>query len=145
MRAPRLLLLLALAAAGCTERPPAPPEAAPPLTAPPAPTATIRVADQAGRAGPVRLADVAHLVAQGSYAGEPGAHAVRVDVTAPNGNVYTQLRGDLQAGADGRAVTASRLEVRGTPIDAYHMTGAWKFVLVVDGTPLASAAVDVTE
>ena len=109
-------------------------------------TGTLRIVDPVGRAGPVRLAELQHhLTAEANYAGDPGAHSVRLDVSGPAGTLYTQLPASVDADTGGRATTSTRLEVRGTPIDGYHMTGAWKFVLVVDGTPLASAAIDVTE
>jgi hypothetical protein len=139
-----LLAAASLAAAGCADRSTAPPEA-PPRAAPPLATGTLRISDQAGRTGPVKLADLEHLQADATYAGDPGAHSVRLDVTGPAGTLFTQLSGTMDAGPDGRAGTARRLEVRGTPIDGYHLVGAWRFVFVVDGSPLASATIDVTD
>src|SRR6266498_2434943 len=101
----------------------------------------LRITDPAGGAGPVRLADLQRLLVDGAYAGEPGAHAVRVDVTAPTGVLFTQLRGPLAADATGHASSHRELQVRGTPIADYHMTGAWKFTLLVDDAPLASATI----
>jgi hypothetical protein len=139
MRTRLLLIALVLAALAACDRP------APAPAGPVPATGTLRVADPAGSQGPLKLTGLTRLQLDGTYLGAPGTHAVRIDVTGPTGVVYTQLRGALEAGADGRATTARSLEVRGTPIDAYHMTGAWKFALVVDDTPLASATVDVTD
>jgi hypothetical protein len=142
------LLLLALLFAGlaaCSDPPAASPVTAQAPTAPVVASGTLRVADQAGSAGPVRLAELARLDLDATYQGEPGVHVVRFDVTGPTGITFTQLRGSLEASADGRGAARRTLEVRGTPIDAYHMTGAWKFTLVVDDTPLASATIEVTD
>jgi hypothetical protein len=137
-----LLLVAALAGlAACSDPAVTPVAPAAPVVA----TGTLRVTDQAGRQGPVRLAGLTRLQLDGTYQGEPGTHAVRFDVTGPSGILYTQVRGALEAGADGRGASATKLEVRGTPIDAYHMTGAWKLTLVVDDTPLAAATIDVTD
>lgn len=137
IRRPTLLAALAaLALTGCSDGAPA---AAPPGVA----SGTLRVADPAGGQGPIRLADATRLLVEGSYRGDPGPHAVRVDVTGPSGVLYTQLRGTLVAGPDGAGTSATALEVRGTPIDAYRMVGAWSFALVVDDQPLASATFEV--
>ncbi|BDG05292.1 hypothetical protein [Anaeromyxobacter oryzae] len=92
-------------------------------------------------AGMTALTVVAHV-----RGGTPGAHAARVDVLAPSGDLYAQLQGSIDPGASGDATLTRVLEVRGTPIDRYHQTGTWTFVLAVDDGPaLAQAAVVITE
>jgi hypothetical protein len=116
-----------------------------PAPEPPAPTGTLVVRDGSGATGPFRLADLQRLFIDSTYAGPAGPHDLRVDVLDPKGNTFGSLRQELTAGADGSAAASQRLEVRGTPIHLYHLVGGWRFILVVDGTPLASAAVDVSD
>lgn len=133
------IALAITACSGSSATPPAPP---PP---PPAPTGTLAVRDASGAAGPFRLADLQRLFLDSTYAGVPGPHAMRVDVVAPSGDTFGSLPYDLTAGADGKGAASQGLEVRGTRIHLYHLVGSWRFVLLVDGAPLASTSVDVVD
>lgn len=137
---------IALALTACRGDPATPPPAPPPPPpAAPAPTGAILVRDASGATGPFHLGDLERLFLDSTYAGSPGPHAARVDVVSPSGDTFGSLPSDLTAGADGKGVASQRLEVRGTRIHRYHLVGSWRFVLVVDGAPLASSSVDVVD
>jgi hypothetical protein len=147
------LLTASLALAACHDGA-APPEqqgrppVLPPLaatTAAPA-SASIAVRDAGGAEGPFRLGDLDRLDVEVRYANlEPGPHAVRVDVVAPGGLLYAQLQASLQADGDGAAASSHRVAVQGTPIETYRQVGRWRLAISVDGSPLASADVDLAE
>lgn len=138
-----LTLIAALALAACqgsgeppTRPPPPPPQA----------TGTLALHDGAGGAGPLRLATLKRLAIDATYQGEPGTHSLRLDVLGPNGQLYAQLLGTLQAGPDGAGAASDSLEVAGTPVEGYHMTGTWRVVLSMDGgQALASASVEFVD
>ncbi len=115
----------------------------PPVQQPITPTGELRIRDGAGLDAPFRLDALERLAIEARYQGYPGAHEVRVDVFDPDGGLFAQLRAAADADAAGAALARQKLEVRGTPIDSYRMTGRWRFVLAVDGVPLASAAAEV--
>lgn len=120
-----------------------------PSSGPTAPTAvtitgTLKVHDASGGTGPFHLTDLQRFQIDSTYQGVPGQHALRVDVVDPSGLTYAQLRSEVAA-ADGSGAASQELEVRGAPIQMYHLVGSWRFVLAVDGAPLASAAVDVVD
>lgn len=144
MRTGPIALAAALALAGCQGSSPGAAPAGAPRT-PVVATGTLQVLDAGGNAGPLRLADVPRLTLASTYQGDPGVHAVRIDAFAPSGILHVQLKAPLDAGATGAGSASQGLEVEGTPIDAYHMVGTWRFVLHVDGSPLASASVDLTD
>ncbi len=145
------LAAIVLPGLGCSGGGAAPPAAPPPApappgpAAPPAPTGTRVVRDASGATGPFRLGSLQRLFLDSSYAGNPGPHAMRVDLVAPSGDTFGSLPHDLDADAGGKATATQRLEVRGTRIHLYHLVGSWRFVLIVDGAPLASASVDVVD
>jgi hypothetical protein len=142
MRRLALPLLSALLLASCQAssepvRPPPPPPAA---------TGTLAVHGVSGSAGALRLGDLARFAIDATYQGEPGVHALRVDVLTPRGQLYAQLAGTLDAGAGGAGAASLGLEVAGTPIESYRMTGTWQFILSVDGgAALASTSVAVVD
>lgn len=136
-----LPLLAALFLASCH----APSEPVRPPPPPPAATGTLEVHGGSGSASALRLADLARFAVDATYQGEPGAHALRVDVLNPQGQLYAQLAGTLDAGAGGAGAASLGLEVAGTPVESYRMTGAWQFILSVDGAALASTSVTVVE
>ncbi len=134
------LLLPALALAACQSGPAAS------SPSPPATAASIRVADESGSPGPLRLSSLARLKIDGACAAAPGPHALRIDVIGPQGALYGPIRSQVSAGADGAVKASQALEVAGTTIEKYHMVGTWQFVLVLDdGPPLASATVELTD
>ena len=113
---------------------------------PVAPGATIAIHDQAGNAGPLRLSSLKQLGVDVAYQGDPGTHALRLAFIAPNGQLYTAVPATLEADSGGVGSASQALEVAGTPIEGYHMTGIWQVTLSVDRGPiLASASVDVVE
>ncbi len=99
--------------------------------------------DPAG-AAPLRLSDLRRMRIDSRFSGAPGTHDLRVDVFDPGGTLYAQLRSSFDA-PDGSGGASHRLEVRGTPIESYHLTGSWTFVLYVDGTKLASTSAAVAD
>jgi hypothetical protein len=128
-------LLLALGLAACQKSP----------SATPAP-ASLVVHDDAGNQGPLAFAKLSRLLIDSSFPAAPGPHAVRIDVTGPNGGLYGTVRGQAPAGPDGVATLSQWLEVAGTTIDHYHMVGTWQFALTVDDGPqLASASIDLKD
>jgi hypothetical protein len=146
MRRAILVPAALLALAACHDAPSAP--SGRPPSPPPAPgiSASLAVRDGAGAAGPFRIGDVARIAIEASYLSlEAGRHAVRVDVLAPDGALYAQLQGSLDVGADGTGASSHALEVQGTPIEAFRQVGRWRLALSVDGAPLASSDVDLTE
>jgi hypothetical protein len=47
-------------------------------------------------------------------------------------------------GSVGRGTATVVLEVRGTPIDGYHLVGTWRFALVDGGSPpLTTASIEL--
>ena len=137
----RAIALLALAVASCQG--PSDSSGRAPL---PAATVALAVQGDAGQPGPLALSALKRLAVGVTYQGEPGSHSLRLDLLAPSGQLYTQLSGALDAGPEGDAKASLKVEVAGTPIEAYHMTGAWQVLLSVDGgPPLASATVDVVD
>jgi len=155
MRNPTLLSILIVSAlAACQDAPgdavsrPSPsPGAAVPGTDPSGKGngATVAITDGAGNSGPMRLGSLARLVVDTGYRGTPGTHSVRIDVLGPGGALYAQLRGSLHADSAGTAASNHPMEVQGTPIDAFHMTGTWQFVLNVDGARVASASLSIVD
>ncbi len=141
MRCLALPLLATLLLASCQ----APSEPVRPPPPPPTATGTLAVHGGSGIAGALRLADLARFAVDATYQGEPGTHALRVDVLAPRGQLYAQLAGTLDAGAGGAGAASLALEVAGTPIESYRMTGTWQFILSVHGAALASTSVAVVE
>jgi hypothetical protein len=110
-------------------------------------TGTLVVTGDGAAAARFSLASMTALTVEARiHAPTPCARPLRVDVVAPSGDLYAQLRGDAQPDASGDAALTRVLEVRGTPIDRYRQTGAWRFVLAVeDGPALAEAAVVLAE
>jgi hypothetical protein len=134
------LLLAAVALAACQSGPAAS------SPSPPATAASIRVADESGSPGPLRLSSLARLKIDSAYAAVPGRHTQRIDVIDPHGALYGPIRNQVDVGADGTVKASQALEVAGTTIEKYHMVGTWHFVLVLDeGPPLVSAAIDLTD
>jgi hypothetical protein len=128
-------LLLALGLAACQKSPSAKPAAA-----------SLALHDDVGNTGPLAFATLSRILIDSSFPASPGPHAVRIDVTGPNGGLYGTVRGQAQAGPEGVATLSQWLEVAGTTIDHYHMVGTWQFALSVDDGPLlASASIDVTD
>lgn len=139
---PALLATLALA---CSEpashgRPPPPP---PPAGV----SASLAIRDGDGAPGPFKLSGLSRLAVDATYTGvEAGPHALRIDVLTPRGTLYAQYQGTFELDASGRATYGKVLEVSGTPIDEFHQTGLWRFVLTVDdGAPLATAEASLVE
>ena len=135
----RALTVLVLGLAACQGWSEPPTRPSPPR---PRASATLSLHDGAGGVGPFQLATLKRLATDVGYQGEPGTHSLRLDVLGPNGQLYAQLSGTLEADARGAGVATRSLEVAGTPIEAYHMTGTWRVVLSMDGgQTLASASV----
>lgn len=125
---------------------PGPSVASDPALAPSAPKLlSFQVRDPAGSSGPVKLANLPHLVIASAYTAAPGPHGQLVEVTDPHGALYGKVRSQVQAAADGTVKASQKLEVSGTTIETYHMVGTWQFVLMVDGVPLASTSADIVE
>jgi hypothetical protein len=137
-----VLLLAACQGEAPSGRPPPPPPAA-------GVSAALAVLDGDGAAGPFRLSELTRLALEARCVGvEAGAHAARIDVLTPRGTLYAQFQGTLEVGSgSASAATFTRtLEVSGTPIDAFHQVGTWRFVLTVDeGAPLATAEASLVE
>ena len=92
----------------------------------------------------LQLAETDRLRVDLPWSGPGAPSAPRVDVTTPRGRLYAQLPVSLQLDAQGQGTATAVLEVRGTPIDAYHMVGTWRFVLVDGGgPPVASASIEL--
>jgi hypothetical protein len=138
-------LLAATALAACDEAP----SAGRPPPPPPAQgvSASLSLHDGAGGTGPFRLADLTRLAVDARYVGvEAGTHALRIDVISPRGTLYAQYQGALELDRSGQIAWSRVLEVSGTPIDAYHQIGTWRFTLTVDdGAPLAVAEASLVE
>ncbi len=154
-----LCALLLLGSSACRESPAPAPAASPDPTPgggavagpPPATTApggrwVLEVHDGTGKGGPLSLAALTRLVIEASVRGAPGRHPLRIDVLGPGGSLYAQLRSALVTSADGSGSASQVLEVDGTPIEAFHMTGKWQFVLSTSGGGgLATASLDVVD
>lgn len=146
----RAILLATLLLAACRQGSPATPPPSPDDGGQPhggaKPTASLAVVDPSGAAGPFRLDDLDSLELNVTYkATRAGAHPVRIDVIDPHGVLFAQLPSTVVAEKAKPASTASVVNVRGTSIDRFHQVGTWQFVVNVDGAPLASASVDLTE
>ncbi len=111
-----------------------------------APAATLSILDAGGAAGPFSLDDLERLSlgVRGSNL-SAGSHAVRLDVVDPSGVLYAQLPAALTAAADGKGAATAGLQVRGTTIESYRQAGTWQVAAWVDGAPLASASVVISE
>ena len=91
-----------------------------------------------------RLADVDRLRVDLPWSGPGALRAPRIDVTTPHGRLYAQLPVSIQADGGGEGTATAVLEVRGTPIDGYHMVGSWTFKLVDGGgPPLTTQSIDL--
>lgn len=91
-----------------------------------------------------QLADVDRLRIDLPWTGPAALRAPRVDVTSPRGLLYAQLPVEVQPDGSGGGTATAMLEVRGTPIDGYHLVGTWRFALVDGGgPPLAIASIDL--
>jgi hypothetical protein len=110
------------------------------------PAATLSILDTAGATGPFALDDLERLTIgiQGKDLGA-GSHAARLDVVDPSGTLYAQLPAALAAAADGNGAGTALLQVRGTTIEGYRQVGTWQVAAWIDGAPLASAAVVISE
>jgi hypothetical protein len=143
-----LALLLTLPLAACQGASPAPGSPSDPGgSTPAAPSAALTIKDPAGGAGPFALDDLERLTIgiQGKDLGA-GSHIVRLDVVDPSGTLYAQLPAGLALpGSGGTAATAVALQVRGTSIEAFRQAGTWQVAAWVDGAPLASASVVISE
>jgi hypothetical protein len=106
---------------------------------------SFAVHDEQGSTGPLKLGELRRFTIDSAYQAAPGAHQQQVDVIDPGGTLYGNVRAQVTAGSDGSATARQVVEVRGTTIEQYQMTGAWQFVLAVDGVPLASVTVDVVK
>ena len=112
----------------------------------PPPTATLTVTDPSGAVGPFAIVDLERLVLNldgGNLS--VGAHPVRIDVTSPGGTLYAQIPATLVANDQHQGRATSALQVRGSVIEGFSEAGTWQLVANVDGAPLASASVDLTE
>jgi hypothetical protein len=143
-----LAFLLALPLAACQGASPGPttPSDAGGST-PVAPSAALTIQDLAGGAGPFALDDLERLIVgiQGKDLGA-SSHAVRLDVVDPSGTLYAQLPAGLALpDSGGTAATAVALQVRGTSIEAFRQVGTWQVSAWIDGAPLASASVVISE
>ena len=122
------------------------PEQAPrqnPALARPAVRLAAEAAGVQGAPTAVQLSSVDRLQVDLPWSGPSALRAPRVDVTTPKGRLYAQLPVQLQLAPSGGTATAF-LEVRGTPIDGYHMVGTWRFALVDDGgPPLTTVLIDL--
>lgn len=91
-----------------------------------------------------RLSEVDRLRIDLPWSGAGALRAPRVDVTTPRGRLYAQLPVEVQLDAFGGGTATAVLEVRGTPIDGYHLVGTWRFALVDGGgPPLTIASIDL--
>jgi hypothetical protein len=91
-----------------------------------------------------QLEEVDRLRVDLPWLGPGHLRAARVDVTTPRGWLYAQLPVEVQLDASGGGTATAVLEVRGTPIDGYHMVGTWRFALVDGGEPpLSTMAIDL--
>jgi hypothetical protein len=142
------LLLLALplvACQGASSTPSTPSDGGGPT--PSAPSAALTIQDPTGGAGPFALDDLERLTigVQGRDLG-PGSHIVRLDVVDPSGTLYAQLPAGLALpGSGGTAAATVPLQVHGTSIETFRQVGTWQVAAWVDGAPLASASVVVSE
>lgn len=142
MRTLALAAVLVLPAA-CQRAPAAP--AAPPTSAPaPGPSAAqLRISDDLGGAGPFSLDSLSRLVVATGYTAAPGRHAQKIELFAPDGSLYGTLATQVVADSTGQIATREPVEVRGTPIEGYRMTGSWEVRLSIDGVVAASGLFDL--
>jgi len=106
-----------------------------------APTTTYVSVDQ------FELATTTQIRVVADFANVETVGAERLDLYGPNGNLwYTTVIPFTGATGSDRAVTALPdgslraiyvLEVAGTPIETYQMTGAWRAAATLDGTATA--------
>jgi hypothetical protein len=141
MRPVPLALVAALAAAAACQ--PGQEQQHRALSRPPGRTARAVAADAAPPIA-LQLAGVDRLRIDLPFQGPVAPRDPRVDVTTPRGRLYAQLPVDVALDAQGGGTATAVLEVRGTPIDGYHLVGTWRFALVDgEGPPLATRAVDL--
>ena len=147
----RATLLGLLLAAACQSQVTSPAASSPPSTEPEAPQApplhlTLTVRDPSGDVGPFVLDDLETLAieVQGVHLGV-GDHALRLDVTGPDGTLYAQFPATLTSDRQGHGSASISLQVRGTTIETYRQLGTWQVVAVLDGTPLAASSVEVVD
>ena len=111
-----------------------------------APTATLSILDLGGSAGPFSLDGLERLsIGVRGQQLAAGSHAVRLDVVDPSGTLYAQLPAALAAATDGKGEATALLQVRGTTIESYRQAGTWQVAAWIDGAPLASASVVLSE
>ena len=130
-------LALALSVTACQQPAAGPGSSAP---APAAAPASLRVVDEAGSVGPFAMRSLTKLNLDASFPAAAGKHTVRVDAIRPDRGVHASLVGTVVAGPDGVATLRQTLEVAGSPIEQYHLTGTWSFALAVDDGPQVVAA-----
>jgi len=147
----RAFLIATLILAGCQQRS-ANPSPGPPgnATSPGGPSIppklSLTIVDPSGATGPFPIDDLEYLTLQATYSNaQPGTYALRLDVVDPRGALFAQFLATLQATQSGDASASSVIRVRGTPIAILHQVGTWQVAANVDGAPLASASVDLTE
>jgi hypothetical protein len=141
-----LALLLALPLAACQGGSSAPSTPSGGEGVPVAPTASLTVQDPDGGAGPFALDALERLTIGVRGKGLSGeSHRVRLDVTDPSGVLYAQLPAALAPAGSGEVAAVLSLQVRGTTIETFRQVGTWQVSAWIDGAPLASAAVAISE
>lgn len=124
-----------------------------PVTIPDAPgtqpaplVAMLRVTDDSGGTGPMRIGKFSRFALEfQATAVRPGTHAARVNVLSPSGTVYASLPAQLQVGESGTATLSRVVQVRGTSIETYRRKGTWRFSVALDDAPVAVTEVELTE
>ena len=112
----------------------------------PAPAATLAVLDSSGVQGPFAIGGLERLsLALSASNLETGSHDLRLDVTNPTGVLYAQFPSQVTVSSDGNAASSAGLQVRGTTIESFHEVGTWQVAAFVDGSPLASASLEISE
>lgn len=128
-----------------------------PVVVPPSPSVVLAfaAAAPAGAFEPIvsaTIMDTATLYVVADWKNAPSGAAERLDVLMPGGALYASLelpigetdRGDVQFQVleDGTRRVTYLLQVWGTPIESYQMTGPWSArVTLVGGTATATAGV----
>jgi hypothetical protein len=139
----RATLLGLLLTAACQSKG-AGPTTDPAVPSPSTPSLALTVRDLSGGSGPFVLDDLEKLsIAALAVHVSAGDHALRLDVTGPDGTLYAQLSSPVQADQSQQGSSTTNLQVRGTTIETYRQLGTWQVMAVLDGTPMASATVEL--
>lgn len=76
-----------------------------------------------------------------------GTHSQKVSFVLPNGDEYQAFEQSFEVadGTTGPVTTMQTLQVKGTWIAQRRLTGMWQVNFLLDGTPMGSQAVQITQ